>query len=103
MSITQQIPRNALVWIIICLFAVVAPHALRIPLWVMLVYVVAALWRIMVYRGRWSYPGRVVKVVMTVTSFLGIFFKLWQYCRTGAHCRTATNCVCAETYRAVAA
>lgn len=73
MNITHQVPRNALVWIIICLFAVVAPHVLRIPFWVMLVYVAAAIWRIMVYRGRWSYPGRAVKVALTITSFIAIF------------------------------
>ena len=57
MSIQQQIPRNALVWMIICLFTLVAPHIARIPLWVVAVYVLAAVWRINVYRGRWSFPG----------------------------------------------
>ena len=69
----RQVPRNALVWLVICLFAVVAPHAARLPLWVLVVYIVAAVWRIMVYRGRWSFPGRWVKVLMTLSSFIGIF------------------------------
>lgn len=73
MNVQQQVPRNALVWIIICLFAVVAPHALRLPFWVLLLYIVAAVWRIMVYRGRWSYPGNWVKVFMTLSGFIGIF------------------------------
>ncbi|MFT4518568.1 MAG: transglutaminase-like putative cysteine protease [Halioglobus sp.] len=71
-NIRQQVPRNALVWIILCLFTVVAPHALRLPFWVLILYVVAVVWRIMVYRGRWSYPGGWVKVFMTFTGFLGI-------------------------------
>lgn len=74
MSILRQIPRNALVWIVICLFAVMAPHIGRLPIWVLLVYIVAVVWRVMVYRGRWSFPGRWVKVAMTLTSFFGIFF-----------------------------
>ena len=69
----QQIPRNALVWIVISLFTLVAPHAGRIPLWVIGVYVFAAFWRIMVYQGRWSFPGRWVKAGLIVSSFVGIY------------------------------
>ena len=70
----QQIPRNALVWIIASQFSLVAPHAGRIPIWVLAVYVFAALWRIMVYRGSWSFPGRWVKAGLIASSFAGIFF-----------------------------
>jgi len=70
----QQVPRNALVWIILSLFTLVAPHAERIPVWVLAVYVFAAIWRIMVYQGRWSFPGRGVKACMIVSSFAGIYF-----------------------------
>ena len=70
----QQVPRNALVWIIICLFALVAPHVERIPVWVLAVYLLAALWRILVYRGRWSFPGRWVKAALIASGFAGIWF-----------------------------
>jgi transglutaminase-like putative cysteine protease len=70
----QQVPRNALVWIVISLFALVAPHAARLPPWVLAVYLLAALWRILVYRGRWSFPGRWVKLALTVAAFAGIGF-----------------------------
>ncbi len=73
MNILQQVPRNALVWIILCLFALVAPHAARLPIWVLAAYVVAVVWRMQVHRGRWSYPGRWVKVALIVSSFIGIF------------------------------
>ena len=69
----QRIPRNALAWIILSMFTLVAPHAGRLPLWVLVVYVVAAVWRIQVYRGRWSFPGRWIKVALTVSGCLGIF------------------------------
>ena len=69
----QQVPRNALAWIIISLFTLVAPHAARLPMWVLAVYGIAAGWRIMVYRGRWSFPGRRVKLALILTAFLGIF------------------------------
>jgi transglutaminase-like putative cysteine protease len=41
---------------------------------VLLVYLIAALWRIMVYQGRWSFPGRYTKALLAVTCFGGIGF-----------------------------
>ena len=73
MNIQEQISRNALVWMIICMFTLVAPHAARLPIWVLVVYVIAAVWRTMVYTGRWSFPGRLVKIPMTLSCFVGIF------------------------------
>jgi protein-glutamine gamma-glutamyltransferase len=67
------IPRNALVWIIISLFTLVAPHVMRVPVWVLAVYVIAAIWRIQVYQGRWSFPGRWVKSLLILSSFAGIY------------------------------
>lgn len=73
MNARQQVPRNALMWIIISLFALVAPHAGRLPVWVLAAYVVAVVWRLQVHRGRWSFPGRWVKLAMAVSSFGGIY------------------------------
>jgi transglutaminase-like putative cysteine protease len=72
-NVLQQVPRNALMWIIISLFALVAPHAGRLPVWVLGVYVIAVVWRLQVHRGRWSFPGRWVKVAMTTSGFVGIY------------------------------
>ena len=44
MKVEEQVPRNALVWMIVSLFALVAPHAGRLPLWVLTVYLFAGLW-----------------------------------------------------------
>jgi len=73
MTPEQQVPRNALAWMILCLFTLVAPHAGRIPFWVLLVYVVAVVWRIQVYRGHWSFPGRWVKLALILSATGGIF------------------------------
>jgi hypothetical protein len=72
MNVLQQVPRNALVWIIITLFALLAPHVGRVPIWVLVVYVLAVVWRLQVHRGRWSFPGRSVKAALIVSSFAGI-------------------------------
>ena len=73
MKAPQQVPRNALVWIIITMFALVAPHMGRIPVWILLLYGFTALWRVMVYTGRWSFPGRLVKFALVASGFLGIY------------------------------
>ncbi|MDG2273718.1 MAG: DUF3488 and transglutaminase-like domain-containing protein [Halioglobus sp.] len=73
MSILQQVSRNGLVWIIITLFALVVPHAARLPAWILALYAVAVIWRLQVHRGRWSFPSRWVKVVMILSGFIGIY------------------------------
>ncbi len=60
-------------WSVIAQFALVAPHLARIPVWVIGVYLFAALWRSMVYRGRWSFPGRMLKLALIVTSFISLY------------------------------
>jgi transglutaminase-like putative cysteine protease len=74
MKAGQQIPRNALVWIIVTQFSLVALHTQRIPIWLLAVYIFAAVWRIQVYAGRWSFPGRPVKIGLILTAFAGIYF-----------------------------
>jgi len=75
----QQIPRNALVWSVITLFALVTPHLGRIPIWIVAVYVFAAVWRMMVYNGRWSFPGRWVKIFLILSSFIALYFSFGTF------------------------
>jgi transglutaminase-like putative cysteine protease len=74
MKYEQQIPRNALVWIIITQFVLLFPHMPRIPLWVVLIYLFSALWRSMVYQGRWSFPGNSVKGVLALACVAGVAY-----------------------------
>ncbi|KAA1193880.1 DUF3488 domain-containing protein [Pseudohalioglobus sediminis] len=72
MKAPQQIPRNALVWIILALFTLVLPHLARVPTWVLAVYLLAATWRVMVYRGSWSFPRWPIKLALIASAFVGI-------------------------------
>lgn len=72
MKLQEQIPRNALVWILISMFTLVAPHLQRLPVWVLAVFVAAALWRVLVYRGRWSFPRWPAKLGMVTAGFAGV-------------------------------
>ncbi len=69
----EQVPRNALVWIIITQFALLLPHVLRVPAWVCAVYLGAALWRAGVYRGQWSFPPAWLRGVLAVTCAFGVY------------------------------
>ena len=70
--IGYQIPRNSLAWMLAAQIAVIAPHVLRLPVWVTAVCIGCGLWRVMVYQGRWSYPGRWIKVGFVFGGLIGI-------------------------------
>lgn len=70
---TSLIPRNALVWIILSQFALLLPHLGRLPIWVVLVYLLTAIWRLLVYQGRVSYPGRWTRLALIGAGFAAIF------------------------------
>ncbi|MCB1647157.1 MAG: DUF3488 domain-containing transglutaminase family protein [Pseudomonadales bacterium] len=67
-----QIPRNSLAWLLAAQVAVIAPHVGRLPVWVTLVCVGCFVWRVMVYQGRWSYPGRWSKALFVLGGMIGI-------------------------------
>ncbi len=69
MKLEEQVPRNALVWIIATQFFLLLPHLGRVPWWVLVLYVATAVWRSMVYTGRWSFPSGYTKSGLTVICF----------------------------------
>lgn len=72
MKAEAQVPRNALVWIIVSQFVLVVPHLGRVPPWIILIFLLSAFWRSMVYQGRWSFPGKAIKVALTLSCLLGV-------------------------------
>jgi transglutaminase-like putative cysteine protease len=69
-----QIPRNALALMLVAQTLVILPHVVRLPVWITLLCLVCGLWRIQVFLGRWSYPGKLVKVLFVLGAFLGVGF-----------------------------
>lgn len=67
-----KIPRNALALMLIGLAMVILPHVVRLPFWVTLLCVGCGFWRVMVYQGRWSFPGRWIKALFVFGGFSGI-------------------------------
>lgn len=66
------IPRHSLLWFFIAQVAVVAPHVARLPWWLLGVWLVCAVWRIQVFRGHWSWPGKLAKSLIVFSVLLGI-------------------------------
>ena len=73
MNMSWQIPRNCLVWLLLAQFVLILPHIERLPWWVLLVYFFCAAWRFMIFKGRWSYPAKWLKVLMALLCCLGIY------------------------------
>jgi transglutaminase-like putative cysteine protease len=68
----QWLPRCALGWLLAAQLALIAPHAPRLPLWVIGLWLVSALWRVLVLQGRWSLPSRWLKVALLLAAVAGI-------------------------------
>lgn len=69
------IPRNSLVWLLTAHLGAVLPHLVRIPWWLSMVVAVCVVWRVMVFRGAWPYPNRLVRALLVIICALGIFFE----------------------------
>lgn len=69
-----QIPRTALVLILTAQAMVILPHLLRLPVWLTLLCVGCGAWRVMVFQGRWRYPGRLVKTAFVFGGFVAVGF-----------------------------
>ncbi|MFT3930800.1 MAG: DUF3488 and transglutaminase-like domain-containing protein [Spongiibacteraceae bacterium] len=70
------IPRQCLGWLLAAQIALIAPHVVRLPIWIAGAWLLCALWRVQVHRGRWSSPGRIVKTCVVIASLAGI---RWSY------------------------
>ena len=73
MSIAFQIPRNCLAILLFAQAAVLLPHLARLPIWVSTVCVICAVWRILLFTGRGFYPGSILKFLLVVIAFIGIW------------------------------
>lgn len=70
----NQIPRNSLLLMLVAQSLVILPHVLRLPVWLTMFCVCCGLWRIMVFQGRWSFPGRIIKTLFVLGAFAIVGF-----------------------------
>lgn len=59
-----QIPRVALIWMLLAVAGSLVLHSHHLPVWMWIVVAVIFGWRWLVYQGRFSYPGKIAKAVL---------------------------------------
>ncbi len=77
-GVLDQIPRSSLALLLVAQGAVIAPHVPRLPIWIVAVWVLCVVWRVLVYLGRWNYPGTVVKAGLILLAAVGVGFGYGQ-------------------------
>ena len=66
MDISYQIPRAALIWVLISVILVILPQSIRMPAWIITIVVICITWRLLIFAGKLNYPGRLVRVAVVV-------------------------------------
>ncbi|WP_066965580.1 DUF3488 and transglutaminase-like domain-containing protein [Microbulbifer sp. Q7] len=66
------LPRESLLWIFAAQLAVLLPHSIHLPVWLLGAWAVAVYWRLEVFRGRREMPGRLVKLVAVAVVIAGL-------------------------------
>lgn len=74
MSVSQPIPRNGLVWLLVAQVLVILPHLVHLPLWIIGLWLSCAAWRIQIFRMRARYPRVWAKALMMLGAALGVYF-----------------------------
>lgn len=69
----EAVPRNALHWLLIAQVLVIAPHLLHIPQWIAGLWLLCAVWRVQVYRTRWSLPRPMIKLAMMSSAAFAVY------------------------------
>ena len=72
MSTTQQLPRRSLLWLLAALTIAIVPHIGHLPAWVLAVVCIALGWRYRVHQGRWSFPSRMLKLLLVAMALMGV-------------------------------
>lgn len=72
MSQVFVIPRQCMAWMLFAQAFVMVPHVERLPLWILAAWAIAALWRLMIFKGRWSYPGTTIKIILVAMVSAGV-------------------------------
>lgn len=70
MEINYQIPRPALIWVLVSVVLVILPQSVRMPLWISGIALACVCWRILIFSGRLDYPGRMMRVAVVLFTLL---------------------------------
>ncbi|HEY3699324.1 MAG TPA: DUF3488 and DUF4129 domain-containing transglutaminase family protein [Spongiibacteraceae bacterium] len=94
MAAPAWISRHCLGWLLAAQVALIAPHVMRLPIWISLAWVLSAFWRVQVYRGQWSFPGRLIKTGLVIASVAGIRFSYGSFVGLEPTVALLISCFC---------
>ena len=63
----------SLLWLIACQIAVMLPHLERVPLWVVMIYLATALWRLQMFRQRAEMPNKWLRLLLGIAGATLLF------------------------------
>ena len=70
-----QLPRYSLLWVLASLSLVTLPHVLRLPLWVTFLILACIIWRLLIYAGKASYPGKLIRISLVIGAIAAVSFE----------------------------
>lgn len=69
----EYLVRDKLAWLLAMQAALIVPLLINLPFWLWLVWAMAALWRTLMFRGRWGAPGSLIKTLLALVCAGGLF------------------------------
>lgn len=76
MELNYQIPRPALIWVLIAVVLVLIPQSIRMPVWISIVALACVVWRVLIFRGILDYPSRMVRVAVVLFTLIVSFSQI---------------------------
>ncbi len=70
---TEYLVRDKLAWLLVMQAVLILPLLFNLPLWLWLVWAIAAYWRVQMFRARWNAPGKLAKSLLTGICALGMY------------------------------
>ncbi len=68
------IPRNSLIWLLVSVALALLPHFPHLPEWMWVAVLVSVYWRVQVFRQRWSFPGRWLRMAFVLGGSAASYF-----------------------------
>ncbi|MDH3589716.1 MAG: DUF3488 and transglutaminase-like domain-containing protein [Gammaproteobacteria bacterium] len=74
MNRSPRIDTPKLLWTLACISAAVIPHLIHLPPWPLGLMLVTLIWRLAAHRGQLPLPGALLRLLLAVIGFSGVFF-----------------------------
>ncbi len=72
MKVVEQIPRSAIIWLILSQLCMLLPLLGELPLWTPVLVIAVAVVRLQILRGQWPWPSRWLRVLMMLAGVAGV-------------------------------